>query len=271
MDTCGRKRIGLALGGGVARGLIHIGVLSVLERAGIPIDCVAGTSAGSLVGAAYCAGLGLERIRAEAARLRWHHLASLAWPSQGLFSFEKLERWMINQVGDITFADLKIPFAAMATDLRTFEPVVLCKGRLAPALRASCSFPGLVTPIEIDGRLLCDGFVTNSVPVSAVRAMGADYVIGVDILAPAVRSRLGALGYGMAGIEIMAQGAGQGRLQADCLIAPDLAGVSYLRLDYKKLLALGERAAEEKLPVIEAALASPQKETPPVASTQPVG
>lgn len=254
MIAAGRQRIGLALGGGVARGLAHIGVLSVLERAGVPIDCVAGTSAGSIMGAAYCAGLGLERIREEAARLRWHHIASLVWPSRGLFSFDKLERWAVNKLGDITFADLKIPFAAVATDMRTGEPVVLCKGRVAPAVRASCSFPGLVTPIELEGRLLCDGFVSDILPVSAVRAMGADYVIGVDILAPAIRPYLGALGYGIVGIEIMAQRAGQGCEQADCLISPDLAGVSYLRLDHKKLIALGERAAEEKLSIIQAAL-----------------
>ena len=254
MIAAGRQRIGLALGGGVARGLAHIGVLSVLERTGVTIDCVAGTSAGSIMGAAYCAGLGLERIREEAARLRWHHIASLVWPSRGLFSFDKLERWAVNKLGDITFADLKIPFAAVATDMRTGEPVVLCKGRVAPAVRASCSFPGLVTPIELEGRLLCDGFVSDILPVSAVRAMGADYVIGVDILAPAIRPYLGALGYGIVGIEIMAQRAGQGCEQADCLISPDLAGVSYLRLDHKKLIALGERAAEEKLSIIQAAL-----------------
>lgn len=254
MSNNGRIRIGLALGGGVARGLAHIGVLSVLDRAGIPIDCVAGTSAGALMGAAYCAGWSLERIREEAARLHWHHLASLVWPARGLVSFDKLERWLIGKAGDLTFADLKIPFAAVATDLRTFEPVILRAGRLAPAVRASCSFPGIVTPIELDGRLLCDGFVTNSVPVSAVRAMGADYVIGVDISAPAIRPRWGALGYAVAGVEIMAQKAGQGYQTADCLISPDLAGVSYLRLDCKKLIALGERAAEEKLPIIQAAL-----------------
>jgi len=254
MDTSKRKRVGLALGGGVARGLAHIGVLTVLERAAIPIDCVAGTSAGSLMGAAYCAGLGLDRIREEAARLRWHHIASPAWPTRGLVSFDKLERWIINQAGDITFADLKIPFAAAATDMQTGEPVVLREGRLAPAVRASCSFPGLVTPIELNGRLLGDGFISDSIPVSALRAMGADYVIGVDILPPAIRPHLGALGYAIAGIEIMAQKAGQGYLTANCLISPHLAGVSYLRLDYRKLAALGEQAAEEKLPTILQAL-----------------
>jgi NTE family protein len=250
----GRKRVGLALGGGVARGLAHIGVLSVLERVGIPIDCVSGTSAGSLMGAVYCAGWSLDRIREEARLIRWHQLASPVWPSRGLVSFDKLERWLVGKLGDITFADLKIPYAAVATDLSSFEPVALCEGRLAPAVRASCSFPGLVTPLELNGRLLCDGFVSNSVPVSAVRAMGADYVIGVDILAPAIRPRWGALGYAVAGVEIMSQKAGQGHQTADCLISPDLAGVSYLRLDYQKLTALGERAAEEKLPVILGAL-----------------
>jgi len=230
--------------------LALIGVLSGLGRAGIPIDCVSGTSAGSIVGAAYCAGWSLDRIREEARRICWRQLAGPVWPSRGLVSFDKLERWLVAKLGDISFADLKIPYAAAATDLKTFEPVTLQEGRLAPAVRASCSFPGIVTPIELDGRLLCDGFVSNSVPVSAVRAMGADYVIGVDILAPAIRSRWGALGYFVVGYEIMAQKAGQGYQTADCLISPDLAGISYLRLDYQKLTALGERAAEKKLPAI---------------------
>jgi len=209
------------------------------------------------MGAVYCARWSLERIRQEAARIRWHQLASPVWPSRGLVSFDKLERWLVGHLGDIMFADLEIPFAAATTDLKTFEPVTLHEGRLAPAVRASCSFPGLVTPIELDGRLLCDGFVSNSVPVSAARALGADYVIGVDILAPAVRPRWGALGYAVAGFEIMAQKAGQGCQTADCLISPDLTGVSYLNLDYQKLVTLGERAAQEKLPAIQSALAQP--------------
>ena len=254
LDINRRKRVGLALGGGVARGLAHVGVLNVLDRAGIPIDCVSGASAGSIMGAVYCAGWSMERIRQEAQKIRWHHLASPTWPLRGLVSFHKLERWIVGKLGDLTFADLKIPFAAVATDLQTFEPVVLRQGRLASAVRASCSFPGFVTPIEIEGRLLCDGFVTDIVPVSAVRAMGADYVIGVDILAPAIRKRWGALGYFVAGVEIMAQKAGQGVVQADCTISPDLAGVNYLSFDYKRLVALGERAAEAQLPIIQASL-----------------
>jgi NTE family protein len=209
------------------------------------------------MGAVYCAGWSLDRIREEARRIRWHQLASPVWPSRGLVSFDKLERWLVAKLGDISFADLKLPYAAVATDLSTFEPVALCEGRLAPAVRASCSFPGLVTPIELNGRVLCDGFVSNSVPVSALRAMGAEYVIGVDTLAPAIRPRWGALGYGVLGFEIMAQKAGQGYETADCLISPDLAGVSYLRLDCRKLAALGERAAQAVLPVIQAALAPP--------------
>jgi NTE family protein len=175
------------------------------------------------------AGASTAFVKAQA--IRWRQLASPVWPSCGLVSFDKLERWLIAKLGDITFADLKIPYAAVATDLRTYEPVALRAGRLAPAVRASCSFPGLVTPVELNGRLLCDGFVSNNVPVSAVRARGA-------------------LGYAIAGVEIMAQKAGQGYHTADCLISPDLAGVSYLRLDYHRLVALGERAAEEKLPTI---------------------
>lgn len=249
-----RKRVGLALGGGVARGMAHIGVLTVLERAGIPIDYVAGSSAGSVIGAAYCTGLGVERIKEKALRLRWWHFIRLVWPARGLVSFDNLARWIRREVGDIHFEDLETPFAAVATDLRSGKPVVLDRGPLALSVQASCSVPGFVTPVELNGFLLGDGSLSNTVPVSVLKTMGADYVIGVDIFSTAIR-RLGPLGMGLAALEILVERAGGGIDQADCLITPNLSGKTYLRFSQREtFFRLGQQAAEAKLDQIRSAL-----------------
>jgi NTE family protein len=172
-----------------------------------------------------------------------------------LFSFKRLERLLIGEIGDITFADLKLPYAAVATDLHTGEMVVINHGRVAPAVRASCSVPGIVEPALIDGRLLVDGNYSNSTPVSVVREMGAEYVIGVDIFTPTLRDYLGPIGYAIAGFEILVQAAGGGITTADCLISPDLKGKTYVRFSKREqLLELGKEAAREKLPAILEAL-----------------
>lgn len=245
------KRVGLSLGGGAVRGWAHLGVLSELVQAGISIDYVAGTSAGSLVGAIYCTGISYDQIMEEAAGIRWWHFVRPVWPTRGFVSFDRLEKWLISKFGDISFADLKIPFAAVATDLKTGKSVPLQSGRLAPAICASCAVPGLVTPIVIDGQLLGDGAVSDTVPVGVLRDMGAEIVIAVDIFKPSMRPRLGALGMGLNALEILIQNAGGGIESADCLITPDLAGDTYVRFSRKQnLLLLGQQAAREKLPEI---------------------
>jgi NTE family protein len=250
-----RKKVGLALGGGVARGLAHIGVLSVLEKAGIPIDYVAGTSAGSLIGVTYCAGMDVEAIKAIALRMHWWRLARPVWPSRGFVSFDPLARWLVRELGDLHFSQLQTPYAAIATDLDTGESVTLCEGRVAPAVQASCSVPGFVVPVELNGRLLGDGSLANTVPVSTLRAMGADFVIGVDIFSAAIRKRLGPFGMGVNAIEILVQRAGGGIDDADLLIRPRLGGASYLRFSLReKYFKLGEEAALAKLDELRAIL-----------------
>jgi NTE family protein len=245
------KRVGLALGGGMVRGVAHIGVLDVLHRAGIKIDCIAGSSAGALIGAAYCAGWDVKKIKEISHRLTWWKIVRPVWPSKGLVTLAPIEHWFVKTFGDPLFSDLRIPFTVVATDLNTGESVTLHEGRVAPALRASCSVPGFITPVELNGRLLCDGNLSNSVPVSAVREMGADYVIGVDIFLPAMRMGWGAVGYGAAGLEILVQRAGGGIDCADCLIAPVLGGATYMRFSKRhQLYELGVQAAEAKLPDI---------------------
>jgi NTE family protein len=255
MGTTGRKRVGLALSGGVARGPAHLGVLTVLEREGIPIDCVAGTSAGAVVGALYCAGVGVERALEMLAHFGWGQIASAVWPSRGFVSFDRMERWLTELIGDVRFDELRCPLAVAATDLKTGEAVVLCEGRVAPAVHASSAVPGFVVPVELEGRLLGDGGASENMPVAAARALGAEVVIGVDLFPIAMRRRWGPFGFGFAALENLIRRSGGGLTDADCLIAPEVAGTSYLRFSQAmEMVALGARSTETGLPAIRAAV-----------------
>ncbi len=248
----GRKRVGLALSGGVARAPVHVGVLTALEKGGIPIDCVAGTSAGSIVGAAYCAGIEIHHMRDIIRQSGWRTMIQVVWPRWGLVSFAKMESWIEDQVGKLDVRDLAIPFISVATDLETGERVFLREGDLATAVRASCSVPGFVTPVEINGRLLCDGGVSDNLPVDAARELGADYVIGVDLFVPGYRRQGGFLKIGAAAIEILVRNAGGGLKTADCLILPDIGGHTYFRFSKsEEFFTLGEAAVEKMLPRIQ--------------------
>jgi NTE family protein len=247
----GRPKVGLALGGGVARGLAHIGVLSVLEEAGVPIDCVAGTSMGAIIGAGYCAGLEVADLREVAAKTGWWQVSRPFFSAAGLITFTHLERWLEDNIGEFDVRDLAIPFAAVASDLTTGERVVLDAGRLCTAVRASCSVPGLVPPVELGERMLVDGGITDNIPADVARLLGADYVIGVDIFTPTLRPRLGPLGQGLTAIETLIRHAGKGSNECDCLIVPQMAGRSYFKFaDYRQFIALGEEAARRALPDI---------------------
>ncbi|GAB4499892.1 MAG: hypothetical protein OHK0052_15570 [Anaerolineales bacterium] len=261
MPTPDGRTVGLALGGGVLRGFAHLGALSVLVRENIPIDYVAGTSAGSIMGAFYCIGFDAQQGMEIAKKTRWYHLVGPAFPARGLVSFWKLERWLIKHLGDVNFSDLQRPFAAVAVDVNTYEKIVLREGRLAPAVRASCSVPGAISPVRLNGRWLGDGSLVDSLPVSVLREMGAHYTIAIDIFQPAKRRYLGPLGYALAALEILLQRAGGGITQADCLIQPRLQGVSYLRFSLAdSLFECGARAMQEKIPQIRRELGLPQPE-----------
>lgn len=250
-----RKRVGLALGGGVARGPAHIGVLAVLQEANIPIDCIAGTSAGSIIGAVYSAGLGLAQMRDLAGQMTWSKITSFVWPRRGLVSFAQMEVWIESYIGPLNIEDLPIPFAAVATDVHSGLPVVLRDGPVATAVRASSSVPGVVVPVQIDDHLLCDGGISANIPVEAAWQLGADYVIGVDLFAPEYDDRGGPLGVGFSAIETMVRNSGGGVARADCLIVPPIADHSYLQFSKgDTYIALGEAAARQKLPQILADL-----------------
>ncbi len=186
MSEVKRKRLGVALSGGGARGLVHIGVLQGLESAGIKVDFLAGTSMGGLIAAGYAAGLSpaemAELARTHGLRLRslWRFV-DLGRNRQGLIRGEQVETWVRNVLGQKTFADLDIPLTLMATDLNAGREVRLTEGCLASAVRATMSIPGLLAPVMRDGMRLVDGGLLNNLPVDVVRQMGADIVIGVDV------------------------------------------------------------------------------------------
>jgi len=177
-----RKKIGLALGSGAARGWAHIGVLRALTRLGLQPDLIAGCSIGALVGAAYAAGEldSLEQWVRGFTRLQVMSLLDPTF-SGGLFRGDKVFGVAEERVGELTFAELQLPFACVATELETGREHWLQEGPVMGAVRASCSIPGMFVPVQLDGRWLIDGAVVNPVPVSLCRAMGADLVIAVNL------------------------------------------------------------------------------------------
>ncbi len=176
-----QKKVALALGGGSARGLAHIGVLKVLKRENMPIDMIVGTSMGALIGAAYSIGDSIEAMEADAYTFSANKLLDPTIPRMGLLAGEKLEKAVRELIDHKTFADCKIPFAAVTTNIETGEEVVHQSGELSKVIRASCSWPGIFNPVRIDGKLLVDGGIKNSVPVKIARALGAEYVLAVDV------------------------------------------------------------------------------------------
>jgi len=173
--------LGLALGGGFARGFAHIGVLQVLEDEKIPIYCIAGTSVGSILGAAYASGLSVDRIAAVCRNIRFKDFARWKISKMGLASNERMSELIGSCLRAERFEDLKIPMAVVTTDLSTGEPVVFTRGPLVDPIRASCAFPGLFEPVHIGDRCLCDGGLTAPVPAKACAALGARHVLAVSV------------------------------------------------------------------------------------------
>jgi NTE family protein len=181
------KKVGLALGGGAARGLAHIGVLEVLEREGIPVDLIAGTSAGAAVGALYAKGRSVAQIKELVHNTGWRRLFSLidlALPKSGFIEGTRIKDLLRSVIGDISFSDLKVPLSCVATDISSGEEVVISDGPVLEGVRASISIPVIFTAVKWRGRYLVDGGLVNPVPVSTVRGMGADFVIAVNVIPP---------------------------------------------------------------------------------------
>lgn len=177
------KKIGLALGGGGARGCAHVGVIKALEEAGIPIDYIAGTSIGSFIGGIYVAG-DIKELEEYLLRIKWKDVVGHfdpVVPKKGFFKGEKICKLIEKLLKHKTFRTNKIPFKAVATDLFTGKEVILKTGSITQAIRSSIAIPGIFTPTKKGGSYLIDGGVANPVPVNVARNMGADIVIAVDL------------------------------------------------------------------------------------------
>lgn len=250
-----RKRVGLALGGGAVRGFAHLGVIEVLIREGIPIDYVAGTSVGSVIGTAFCSGMCLDEIFVLSKKINWRRIVRPHWGTDGIVSFRGI-RILIDEMFDTpTFEELKTPFAVVTTDIDADAGMVLSQGKVGPAVEASCSVSGLVAPVSWNGKRLADGIFVNAVPVSVVQEMGADYVIGVDVFKPLIRPYWGFLSQIINAFEIVLRHSGGGLESANCLISPNIAGFTYMRFSKRdELIELGRQAAESKIPEIKQAI-----------------
>ncbi|KYG90560.1 hypothetical protein A0U40_06190 [[Bacillus] sp. KCTC 13219] len=178
-----RPKIGVALGSGAARGQAHIGVLQVLEEAGIPIDIIAGTSVGAIVGGGYAAGASVADMKKILSKVTWGQLVRPAMSLRSFVDNTPVIQFIEQHIGLRMIEDLPIPFAAVASDALTGEAHIMKKGSLAHALRASSCIPAVMRPVQYEGRILVDGAVVHPVPAALVKSMGADIVIGVNICA----------------------------------------------------------------------------------------
>jgi NTE family protein len=252
-----RLKLGVALGGGFARGLVHIGVLKALEDAAIPVDYVAGTSVGALIGACYCTGVTAEELKEIAQAARFKHFARWTLSRYGLCSNDRMQGFCARILKATTFEELRVPLAITATDFHTGEPAVFTKGPLVGPIRASCAYPGMFLPVEIDGRHYVDGMLAYAVPTTPLRRMGAERVLGVYLSAHWTQRQPRHL------FEVIGQcfSIAQEKMcetwkkDADRLLEPNVSGYSYNCFERApELIALGENAARAIVPELRALL-----------------
>jgi NTE family protein len=253
-----RAKIGLALSGGAARGFAHVGVLKVLKEHDIPIDLVAGTSAGSIAGLAYASGMSIDNIAEIGGTIGWYSMSKLSFSAKGLLSNAPLGDLIRDRFPFDRFEELMIPYAAVATNLETGEEKVFKgEGDLGFAVCASCAIPGVFTPLEDeDGNKYVDGGVVAPIPTRAVREMGAKKIIAVDVMSPnsdywgSPSTLLGV--FFQSALMLLRTAASQQHYQADVVIVPDVA---HLRPDeigkMDEFIELGEKAALAKLDEIK--------------------
>jgi len=266
--------IGIALGGGFARGIAHIGVLRVLEEEGIPIRMVAGTSVGALIGAAYCSGLTVSELDDLAHKVRFTSFARWTLSRYGFATNDRMVSFLTRFLKVHTFEELRIPLGVTATDFNTGEGVVFSSGSIVDPVRASCAYPGMFLPVEINGRCLVDGMLSHPVPTHPLRKMGADRVLAVQLKGQwskncAPRHLFDVIGQSFAIAQDMMSPVWKSA--ADLVIEPDVAGFDYD--DFKRadeLIHVGEVAMRRALPQvrswIEGAIEVPAEEVVPMSS-----
>jgi len=264
--------IGVALGGGFARGMAHIGVLKVLEEEGIPIRLMTGTSVGALIGASYCSGLSLEDLEKVAHSCRFTTFARWTVSRYGFASNDRMVTFLTRTLKVKTFEELRIPLGVTATDFNTGQGVVFHSGSIIDPVRASCAYPGMFLPVEIRGRYLVDGMLSHPVPTRPLRDMGAERVLAVHLKGTwakggAPRHLFDVIGQSFA----IAQDAMSSLWKdaADIVVEPDVAGFAYD--DFKRageLIQSGEVAMRKVLPEVRRWLETPVA-TPVAAKARP--
>lgn len=264
-----RPRVGVALGGGFARGMAHVGVLKVLAEEGVPIDYVAGTSVGAVIGAMYCSGVSVKELEELAALVRFRDFARWTVSRFGFCSNDRMEPFLGKLLKCQTFEELQVPLAVTATDFETGDAVVFRSGRLVDAIRASCAYPGMFLPVEIGGRLLIDGLLAHPVPSQPLREMGAERVVGVYLAGGWSRGRRPRHVFDVIGqCFSIAQDKMCTTWQAysDVTLLPNVAGFGYDEfVRAPELIRAGETAARAAVPEIKKWLEAPQPQLVPQA------
>lgn len=257
-----KATVALALGGGASKGFAHIGIIKVLKENNIPIKIVTGTSAGSIVGSMYASGMSPDRLELEAEILGKTDLVDLTLSTSGFIKGEKLQNYINRKVGNRPMQQFPIKFAAVATDFESGKPVVFNVGNAGQAVRASASIPNVFQPVVIGSRKYVDGGLSQPVPVSAAKKLGANFIIAVDISArPAKNVSQGMFSYLDQTINVMSQTALRQELgQANVVIKPQVLELGSIGgFDQKqRAIQLGEQAARAALPEIKHKLAAYQ-------------
>lgn len=252
-----RPKLGLALGGGFARGISHVGVLRVLEQHEIPIDFIAGTSVGALIAAAYASGSTTEEMERQGSLTHFRDFGRWTLSRMGMASNERLEAFLQKFTTRNHFEQMKIPLCIVATDLLKGESAYFTTGEIGPALRASCAYPGLFLPVEYRGHILVDGFLTEAVPAPALRRMGADVVISVHLepglLDTRPRNTIEVISRSFSIIQTSANQSWHD--MTDILLEPEVHHILWDEfVKTPQLVAAGEQSAYEALPRIKALL-----------------
>ncbi|MBN8487551.1 MAG: patatin-like phospholipase family protein [Burkholderiales bacterium] len=251
--------LGLALGGGAARGFAHIGVIQVLEEQGIRPQLVAGTSAGSLVAALYASGHSGADMGRMAQDMDESALTDWAFPGRGVLKGEALARFVRQQTGGLPIEQMKLPLGIVATDLADGQPILFRRGDVGSAVRASSAVPAVFQPVRINGREYVDGGLVSPVPVRYAREMGAEMVIAVDISTPPDGGATGdALRLLLQTFSIMGRSINQWELKdADVVLRPTLGGVAGTDFTARlRALKAGRDAAMAMLPTIRQKLSA---------------
>lgn len=254
-------RIGLALGGGAARGFAHVGVIQVLEEAGIRPVLVAGTSAGSLVAAIYASGKNGKQLQLVAETMEEATIADWTLPlfNRGMLRGDALARYVNGQVGARLIEDMPLPLGIVATDLNSGQSMLFQRGDTGTAVRASSSVPAVFQPVRISGHDYVDGGLVSPVPVRAARQMGADLVIAVDISSPPEANAAGGtLDVLLQTFSIMSKSINYFELkEADVVVRPALLGVSSADFGARKRsIEAGRQAMLQVMPQLRVAIAA---------------